>query len=162
MPPAIPAERASHTAVTGPSQAPSAASSFTSPAPIPPSRNQGRNRAQPIAQPARLHTEPAHPLITPKKTMAAADAPNVSTFGIRRDLKSVTHATAPIRITAASGREAATMLWGIGLHPEILRAGIELRVVGSEEAHTPLPDHDAHDANERAEKHVLYEVLRVL
>src|SRR5262249_54698188 len=97
-------------ALVGPTHAPKAARSLTSPAPMPPSRNHGRNSAHPTAHPARLHSEPDHPFATPKKTTAAADAPNVSTFGILRDLKSVMHAATPIATTAACWGEISIIV----------------------------------------------------
>src|SRR5262245_50493917 len=94
MPPAIPVYKATQIASCGPSQAPRAASSLTSPAPSPPSANGKKNTAAPTTQPAPADSSAAHPPETPAKTIAASAAPSVSTFGIRRLRRSVTHAAA--------------------------------------------------------------------
>ena len=48
-----------HAAPAGPSHAPSAAINFTSPAPRPPRRKNGKKRPRPIPAPARLQTKPS-------------------------------------------------------------------------------------------------------
>ena len=67
---------------------------------MPRSRNQGRNSRHPTSHPAALKTNPVRPPDIAQNTKAAAEAPNVRTFGIRRDRKSVTHAARPTTSTA--------------------------------------------------------------
>ena len=60
-PPAMAELSATHTAAAGPSHAPTAASSLTSPAPIPPRAKIGKKNAAPTTQPASDMPAPFQP-----------------------------------------------------------------------------------------------------
>src|SRR5690242_18210061 len=102
-PPAIAPYTATQTTSAGPSQAPIAASSFTSPPPIARSANSGRNSSTPTAHPARLHQSPASPLVASPNARPTAAAPNVSAFGSLRVDTSTAAAIAPSANTAIAG-----------------------------------------------------------
>ena len=61
-PPRMAARTNASNTSAGPSSAPNAASSFTSPAPIPPSTKNGKNSAAPTSQAPAAHPRPDHPL----------------------------------------------------------------------------------------------------
>src|SRR3954454_1437034 len=86
----------------GPMSAPSAANSFTSPAPVPPSRWPGSISAAPSASPAAA--APTDSPLTPTAAMpmpVAASVP-VNTFGTRRVRRSMAAATLAPATTAAN------------------------------------------------------------
>src|SRR4051812_9099714 len=109
-PPATEAYRAAHNVASGPSQAPRQASSLTSPAPIPPSSQNGRNSAVPASQPPTLVHSPAAPCMYSEKMIAAAAPPKVNRLGIRLDRKSQADATTP---------RAIATIWPVSSAPNI-------------------------------------------
>src|SRR4051812_24131494 len=146
-PPATAVNRNAVTTVAGPTTAPTAAISFTSPAPVAPSRWPGIISPSPTANPAN-EAHNGTPLIpvaasaTPTPASAA-----VSSFGIRRVRMSITVAT-----TSAATRAAKAVL-------EI--AGDSN---GLPENRVDRVAHDRHRANrhhreQRREKPVLQQVL---
>src|SRR5947209_11214395 len=86
----------------GPSQAPIAAISLTSPAPMPPSAYNGSQSAVATVHPSRLLPAPATPPVDAETKIAAAAAPSVSALGIRRRERSNPHAANPMRIAIES------------------------------------------------------------
>src|SRR2546427_6331059 len=86
----------------GPSQAPIAAISLTSPAPMPPSAYNGSQSAVATVHPSRLLPAPATPPVDAETKTAAAAAPSVSALGIRRRERSNPHAANPMRIAIES------------------------------------------------------------
>src|SRR4030095_1101276 len=80
-PPAIAEYNATNSAALGPSQAPMQAASFTSPAPMPPSRNIGRTSASPTVQPPTLAASPPRLEIHAEYATASAAPPKVSRLG---------------------------------------------------------------------------------
>ena len=91
----------------GPSHAPNAASSFTSPAPMPPSRKNGKKSARPTPHPATLAAKALTTAGARKNTNATAAAPNVRLFGMRRvrrsDMQAMTPTASAARLDASRG-----------------------------------------------------------
>ena len=136
------------TTASGPSRLPTAAISFTSPAPVAPSTCPGSMSTRPITHPST-----AAPTDTPPKPNAASPRPApaivpVRTLGIRRVRRSTTVATSRPAISTASDALAAA---GDDL-PEHRVDGVSNRRDGSE----------CDKGNERAEQRVLEKILTVL
>ncbi len=119
MPPATAAKRAAFSAPSGPNQAPAAAKSFTSPAPIMRKSHPGSQTTNPTLAPpsALIKPGPTGSEAVDTKTPSASTV-RTSEFGIRRALISFTQAT----INRSRRVATATSSTGDLVKPRILRA----------------------------------------
>src|SRR5690349_11704828 len=79
----------------GPSSAPDAPNSFTSPAPVAPKRCPGSISATPIASPASDPARETRPIPAAATARPAAASESVSAFGTRRVFRSIAAAAQP-------------------------------------------------------------------
>src|SRR5438067_5388381 len=83
------------TMAAGPSSAPDAPNSFTSPAPVAPNRCPGSIKATPIASPASDPARETRPIPVAATARPAAASEIVSAFGTRRVRRSIAAAARP-------------------------------------------------------------------
>src|SRR5437762_7152167 len=83
------------TIAAGPSSAPDAPNSFTSPAPVAPNRCPGSIRTTPIASPASDPARETRPIPAAATARPATASESVSAFGTRRVFRSIAAAAQP-------------------------------------------------------------------